>query len=104
MNLFQFQTSLQEVLAHKRIIENLKDKANSMKDAPMHNQITETVDSISKKYENLVNAYQKNISQMEESLSSFQSFNDLLKSFQDKQKQFWDLLSGCSGIFKEIKS
>ncbi|KAK6636175.1 hypothetical protein RUM43_009828 [Polyplax serrata] len=96
--LLKNKTSLQEVLAHKRIIENLKDKANSMKDAPMHNQITETVDSISKKYENLVNAYQKNISQMEESLSSFQSFNDLLKSYQDKQKQFWDLLSGCSDL------
>lgn len=68
-----------------------------MKDAPTYDQISKSVNSITKKYENLVNGYLKNISQMEDSLSILQTFNDLIKSHQDNQKQFWDLLSGCSG-------
>lgn len=84
-------------MAHRRIIESLKDKSTSMKDAPTYNQIKEGVDSVAKKYENLVTGYQKNIGQMEESLGVLQSFNDLVKDHQDGQKQIWDALSGCSG-------
>lgn len=85
------------MLSHKRIIENVSDKANAMKGTVMYNQIIGTVQSINKRYEELIDGYLKNITQLEDSLSAFQAFNDLLKSHQDYQKQLWDLLAGYSG-------
>lgn len=65
----------------------------------MHHQISEAVDTVAKKYEQLVDGYLKSIAQMEESLAVLQNFNDLVKSHQDSQKQIWDSLSGHLGKF-----
>jgi nesprin-1 len=74
------------------------EKANTMKDSPMFEQVSDTISSISKRYEELVDGYLKNITQLEESLAAFQVFYDLYKIHQDYQKQLWDQLAAYSGI------
>lgn len=95
--MISFQTLLQEVLSHKRIIENLTEKANVLQDTPGCDEISSSIANINSRYEKLVDSLLKNITQLEDSLTAYQSFNDLLKTCQDYQKQMWDLLAGYSG-------
>lgn len=99
--LFSYQTNLQEVISHKRVIEAVTEKAQALvqltNDKEGGKEVQETVDSINKRYEELVNNLLVTITELEESLDVFQQFHDLQKSHQDYQKQLWDRLAGYSG-------
>lgn len=84
----------QEILAHKRIVEVISEKANALvqvTQAPA--DIKETVASVSTRYEQLSETSHKGITYLEVLLEIFQQFHDLQKIYQDYQKQQWDRLS-----------
>lgn len=87
----------QEILAYKRIIEGISEKANALSytsQAPSDAQ--QKAASVSGRYEDLVEMSQKNISNLETLLDTFQQFYDLQKSYQDYQKQQWEQLANYS--------
>lgn len=96
-NLFFFfiylKTLHQEILAHKRIVEAISEKANALvqvNQAPT--DVKETVASVSKRYEKLFETSHKGISNLEGLFEIFQQFHDLQKTYQDYQNQQWDRL------------
>lgn len=97
--MYYFQTILQEVLSHKRVIEAVGEKAQALAQVSSYGagDVLSTVDSINKRYEDLVNNFLVAITMLEESLDAFTLFQDLQKSHQDYQKQLWDRLSVYSG-------
>ncbi|XP_039285327.1 nesprin-1-like [Nilaparvata lugens] len=94
--LIKHKTILQEVLSHKRALEMLADKAQSLSPQVDTGKIKEAVASVNKRYEELVNKLLENITQLEEFLDSFQMLTELQKAHQDYMKQLWDRLSGLS--------
>lgn len=87
----------QEILAYKRIIEGVSEKANALTyavQAPSDAQ--QKAASVSGRYEDLVEMSQKNIVNLETLLDTFQQFYDLQKSYQDYQKQQWEQLTNYS--------
>ncbi|XP_024081429.1 nesprin-1 [Cimex lectularius] len=82
---------LQEVLSHKRIIENVIEKADAvsrLSGKPVPNSVT----TMSPRYEALVDHLFKTIAQVEEFLDVVQLFNDLQKAHLDFQQQIKDRL------------
>lgn len=94
---FQFQTTLQEVLSHKRIIESLLEKSKSLPQINKDQALEKSIINVNKRYEDLVDGILKTISQLEESLDIFQQFQQLQKAYQEDQKQLWDKLSSLTG-------
>lgn len=94
---FQFQTTLQEVLSHKRIIESLLEKSKSLPQINKDQALEKSIIIVNKRYEDLVDGILKTISQLEESLDIFQQFQQLQKAYQEDQKQLWDKLSSLTG-------
>lgn len=92
-----FQTVLQEVLSHKRIIESLLDKSKSLPQINNDQALEKAIVSVNKRYEDLVDGILKTISQLEESLDIFQQFQQLQKAYQEDLKQLWDKLSSLTG-------
>lgn len=87
----------QEILAHKRIIEGISEKANALVQVTqVPPDVHERVVSVSKRYENLVDASQRGISNLEALLDTFQQFHDLQKAYQDYQKRQWERLANYS--------
>jgi len=87
----------QEILAHKRIIEGISEKANALVQVTqVPTDVHERVVLVSKRYENLVDASQKGISSLEALLDIFQQFHDLQKAYQDYQKRQWERLANYS--------
>lgn len=95
------QTLHQEIIAHKRIIEAVSEKANALSQlSPNQSDIRHAITSVSDRYDQLVALSQQTIAKMETLLDIFQQFHDLQKSYQDYQKQQWDRLasySDCTG-------
>lgn len=91
---FPLQTTLQEVLSHKRVLEMLTEKASALDSDGAE---LATVQGIGKRYEQLVDRLLTTITQLEDSLDVFQQFTDLTKTHQDYQKQLWDRLSSLTG-------
>ncbi|XP_046474495.1 muscle-specific protein 300 kDa isoform X6 [Neodiprion pinetum] len=92
--LLKNKTIHQEILAHKRIIEAISEKANALaQSAQTPADIQEKAKSISQRYEKLGEASQKGISNLEALLEIFQQFHDLQKAYQDYQKQQWERLA-----------
>lgn len=92
-----FQAMHQEILAYKRIIEGVSEKANALSytvQAP--SDARQKAASVSGRYEDLVDMSQKNIANLETLLDTFQQFYDLQKSYQDYQKQQWEQLANYS--------
>lgn len=86
-----------EILAHKRIVEAISEKANALAQvAQAPSDIRETMTAVSRRYEKLVDASQKGISNLEGLLEIFQQFHDLQKAYQDYQKQQWERLANYS--------
>lgn len=84
----------QEILAHKRIVEAISEKANALvqvTQTPM--DIRDTVASVSKRYENLINNSQKGIINLERLTEILQQFHDLQNAYQEYQKQQWEKLA-----------
>ncbi|KZC10894.1 Nesprin-1 [Dufourea novaeangliae] len=87
----------QEILAYKRIIEGVSEKANALTHAVQApSDAKQKAASVSGRYEGLVDMSQKNISNLETLLDTFQQFYDLQKSYQDYQKQQWEQLANYS--------
>ncbi|XP_012253400.2 muscle-specific protein 300 kDa isoform X14 [Athalia rosae] len=92
--LLKNKTVHQEILAHKRIIEAISDKANALaRGAQTPADIQDNAKSISQRYEKLVDTSQKGIFNLESLLETFQQFHDLQKAYQDYQKQQWERLA-----------
>ncbi|XP_012271233.1 nesprin-1 isoform X8 [Orussus abietinus] len=92
--LLKSKTMHQEILAHKRIIEGISEKASGLvQGTQAPSGIQEKVSSVSKRYEELVDASQKGIGSLEALLDIFQQFQDLQKAYQDYQKHQWEKLS-----------
>ena len=86
-----------EILAHKRIVEAISEKANALAQvAQAPTDVRETVASVSTRYEKLVGASQKVITNLEGLVEVFQQFHDLQKAYQDYQKQQWERLANYS--------
>lgn len=97
--ILKYKTTLQDVIAHKRNIEAVNDKANALvqNNVPSNaDEILNTVNSINARYENVSQNCNKLIAQLEEAVDAYQQFNDLQKAQQDYQKSLWDRLSGYS--------
>ncbi|KAK2588097.1 hypothetical protein KPH14_004158 [Odynerus spinipes] len=95
--LLKNKTLHQEILAHKRIIEGISEKANALiQVAQAPSDIQDKVTSVSKRYEKLVDGSQKAIANLEEFLDIFQQFQDLQRAYQDYQKQQWEQLTNYS--------
>lgn len=87
----------QEILAYKRIIEGVSEKANALSyTAQAPSDAQQKAASVSDRYDDLVEMSQKNISNLETLLDTFQQFYDLQKSYQDYQKQQWEQLANYS--------
>ncbi|KAF3420921.1 hypothetical protein E2986_09204 [Frieseomelitta varia] len=87
----------QEILAYKRIIEGVSEKANALTYAVQApSDARQKAASVSGRYEDLVEMSQKNIANLETLLDTFQQFHDLQKSYQDYQKQQWEQLTNYS--------
>ncbi|XP_008555407.1 muscle-specific protein 300 kDa isoform X6 [Microplitis demolitor] len=89
--LLKSKTLHQEILAHKRIVEAISEKANALTQAPA--DVKDAVVTVSKRYESLVDASQKGIASLERLSEIFQQLHDLQKAYQDYQKQQWDKLA-----------
>lgn len=87
----------QEILAHKRIIEGIAEKANTLVQlTQVPSDVHEKVMSVSRRYERLVDVSQKGISSLEALFDIFQQFHDLQKAYQDYQKRQWERLANYS--------
>ncbi|XP_029680499.1 nesprin-1 isoform X2 [Formica exsecta] len=92
--LLKLKTLHQEILAHKRIIEGVSEKANALRQVTqVLSDVHEKVVSVSKRYEKLIDTSQKGISNLEALLDIFQQFHDLQKAYQDYQKRQWERLA-----------
>ncbi|XP_018338972.1 PREDICTED: nesprin-1 isoform X6 [Trachymyrmex septentrionalis] len=95
--LLKLKTLHQEILAHKRLIEGISEKANALVQVTqVPSNVHEKVVSVSKRYEKLVDTSQKGISSLEALLDIFQQFHDLQKAYQDYQKRQWERLANYS--------
>lgn len=87
----------QEILAYKRIVETISEKATSLiQITRMPINITHAVNSVSMRYEQLINDSQKSINHMEGLVDFLQQYYDLQKAYQEYQKQQWEKLSNCT--------
>lgn len=87
--LLKFKTAYQDILAHKRIVEILNDKANVV----MNDNIKNTMNDVNKRYAGLNNACNGLVTNLEEALDGYQTFYDLQKQQLDYQKSLWDRLN-----------
>ncbi|XP_018395829.1 PREDICTED: nesprin-1 isoform X2 [Cyphomyrmex costatus] len=95
--LLKLKTLHQEILAYKRLIEGISEKANALVQVTqVPSNVHEKVVSVSKRYEKLVDTSQKGISSLETLLDIFQQFHDLQKAYQDYQKRQWERLANYS--------
>lgn len=87
--LLKYKTIYQDVVAHKRIIETLNDKANAV----MNDEIKQTMNGVNERYDNLNQTCGNLINRLEEALDVHQTFNDMQKHQLDYQKSLWDRLN-----------
>lgn len=106
------KTLLQEILSHKRVIEAVTEKAQTVtesvtSDEQKSKNVQDTIKSIWERYNKLTSDLKSLISQLENCLEIYQQFNDLQKSHQDYQKQLWEkvqILSDYSGSKSSLQS
>lgn len=99
----KYKAISQDILAHKRIVETLNEKANAVIQNTVSStnadQIKNTIDNINSRYEQLNQNCNKLLSQLDEALNAFQKFNDLQKYQMDYQKSLWDRLNSYTDYF-----
>ena len=88
------QTSLQEVLSHKRVVEALTEKAAALSGS---SEAPAAAAAVAQRYEKLVDSWLQNITQLEEALDTFTHFQDLFKGLQEHLKQLQERLSSHTG-------
>lgn len=98
--LLKHKTALQEIVSHKRIIEGITVKAQSLvqltNDKEKTDEVERNIEFINARYQNLVKNAHYNIQQLENCLDVYQQFYDLQKAHEDYQKQLWEKLSSHS--------
>lgn len=98
--LLKHRTALQEIVSHKRVIENVTAKAQSLvqltNDAEKTAEVEKNIESINNRYQALVKNAQANIQKLDDCLDVYQQFYDLQKAHEDYQKQLWEKLSSLS--------
>lgn len=98
--LFKYKATAQEIASHKRIIESVNEKAQTLvqSSSPTTNvdEVKRTIEDINKRYEQLGLDCAQLIGQLDEAIDVYQQFIDLQKSQQDHQKNLWDRLAGYS--------
>lgn len=87
--LLKYKTAHQDILAHKRTIETLNDKANIV----MNPDIKCTVEGVNERFDKLNQTCGSLISQLEDALDVYQNFSDMQKYQLDYQKMLWDHLN-----------
>jgi nesprin-1 len=91
--LLKHRTIHQEIVSHKRIIDGVTEKAQTLVQLTNNKEKTaeveDSIKSINHRYKNLLQAVQKNIKQLDNCLEVYQQFYDLQKAHQDNQKQLW---------------
>ena len=94
---FSEQTTHQEILSHKRVVESISDKANILvqtSTAPA--DIKNKVATVCQRYEQLSEASSKALLNLEQMLDVYVQIFDLQEAFKEYQKQQWDELTSCS--------
>jgi len=98
------QTTLQEMLSHKRVVEAVKEKARALMGAAEaatgEAQLEEARDAAAKvasRYERLVDAWLVAITQLEEALDTLTHFSDVHKALVEYQHSLWERLSSYKG-------
>ncbi|XP_017768073.1 PREDICTED: nesprin-1 [Nicrophorus vespilloides] len=98
--LLKHKTTLQEIITHKRIIEGITEKAQTLIQLSNNKEkiaeVEDNVKSINERYHNLHKNAQTIIKQLEDCLEVYQQFYDAHKAHQDYQKQLWDKLTSYS--------
>lgn len=94
--LIKYKSNLQDIVAHKRIIEAVNDKAAAIlqiSGAPNAGEIQKTVEDVNGRYNALVQNCSSLIGRLENAIDVYQQFNDMQKVQQDYQKNLWDRLA-----------
>ncbi|XP_064211053.1 muscle-specific protein 300 kDa isoform X18 [Tribolium castaneum] len=100
--LLKHRTIHQEIVSHKRIIDGVTEKAQTLVQLTNNKdktaEVEESINSINERYKKLLQAVQNNLKQLENCLEVYQQFYDLQKAHQDNQKQLWDKLNSYSDL------
>lgn len=97
--LIHFQTTMQEINSHNRMIETIMEKGKTIK-KPKDETDSEIM--LKDRYHLLREKMSNSILQLENYLETYQQYQDLHKSYKDTQKQLWDQLSIYTGLFYVI--
>lgn len=95
--LLKYKSNLQDIAAHKRIIETLNDKANSLIQSnavPNAGEIKSAVEEVNRRYDALGQNCTNLIGRLEDAIEVYLQFNEMQKYQQDYQKNLWDRLGG----------
>lgn len=93
--LLKYKGILQDIAAHKRIIETLTDKANSLIQSnavPNVGEIKNAVDDVNHRYDTLGQNCTSLVGKLEDAIEVYLQFNEMQKHQQDYQKNLWDRL------------
>ncbi|ETN58450.1 calmin [Anopheles darlingi] len=96
--LFKYKAILQEISGHRRIIDSLKEKADSLATDEQNEDITAKVHSINERYELLKKSCVDLIRRLEQSLELCNKFNDAQKSLLDEQDHLFSELKQLSDV------
>ena len=94
--LLKFKTYQQDIVSHKRFVENINERAAAvinLNPAAPAEEIQEMLENINDRYSNLKENIKTSLTNMEEALDVLQNYHELQRSHQDWQKQMWDKLS-----------
>lgn len=91
--LFKLKTILQEIMSHKRFVDALNEKANTIGGDEANKDIENKVSNIETRYDKVKLLCSEIITKHEQALEVCLKFNGLQKMCQDNQKQLWDELT-----------
>lgn len=94
--LIKYKSNLQDIVAHKRIIDTLNDKATAIiqsNAAPNASETQKSVEDVNRRYNALAQNCASLIGRLENAIDVYQQFNDMQKVQQDYQKNLWDRLA-----------
>ena len=96
--LFKYKAILQEISGHRRVIDSLKEKADSLGADAQNEDIAAKVQSITERYELLKKSCSDLIRRLEQSLELCNKFNELQKSLLDEQDYLFGELKQLSDV------
>lgn len=91
------QTMLQEVSSRKRMVQNFKEKSDSVTKLVDAKNVVELSDNIVSRFEALLSHLMETVSTNEKCLEDVQQFQNNLKQFRNGLKHDWEVLSEYTG-------